>query len=99
MVEIDVDALSIDEEVPIPILRGMAESRGMAIIGNVSPTTTLLMGSASNVEKETRRCIDEGIDAVAPGGSLEMYTPMENIVMMTRTAKRYGAEHHRQTMR
>jgi [methyl-Co(III) methanol-specific corrinoid protein]:coenzyme M methyltransferase len=64
----------------------------MVIIGNISPTKVLLMGNAIKVEEATRRCIDEGVDAVAPGCNLEMYTPLENIQAMTATAKRYGTE-------
>jgi len=99
MVEIDVDALSIDEEVPIPLAKSLVGTRGMVIVGNVSPTKTLLMGSPPSIEMETRRCIDEGVDAVAPGCCLETYTPMENLRAMTSTAKRYGAKVHPRRMR
>jgi len=92
MVEVDVDALSIDDEIPISLAKRVGARRHMVVIGNVSPTKTLLMGNTSKVEEETRHCIDEGVDAVAPGCSLETYTPMENLVAMTSTAKRYGAE-------
>jgi MtaA/CmuA family methyltransferase len=92
MIEIDVDALSIDEEVSISMAKRLAARRKMAIIGNISPTKVLLMGSTSKVEEETIRCIDEGVDAVAPGCSLETYTPIENVQAMTLIAKRYGAD-------
>ena len=92
MIEIDVDALSIDEEVSIPLAKRLSARRHMAIIGNISSTKVLLMGNAGKVEEATRRCIDEGVDAVAPGCNLEMYTPLENLQAMTATAKRYGAE-------
>lgn len=92
MIEIDVDALSIDEEVSISLARRLAARRHMAIIGNVSPTKVLLMGSTGKVEEATIKCIDDGVDAVAPGCSLETYTPIENVQAMTLIAKRYGAE-------
>ena len=92
LIEIDVDALSIDEDVPISLAKRLAARRHMAIIGNVSPTKVLLMGNRGKVEEATIRCIDEGVDAVAPGCNLEMYTPLENVQSMTATAKRYGAE-------
>jgi [methyl-Co(III) methylamine-specific corrinoid protein]:coenzyme M methyltransferase len=92
MIEIDVDALSIDEGVPISLAKRLGARRHMAVIGNVSPTKTLLMGSVQRVEEDTRGCIDAGVDVVAPGCSLETYTPLDNLVAMTSTAKRYGAE-------
>jgi MtaA/CmuA family methyltransferase len=92
MVEIDVDALSIDSEVSISSAKRIGARRHMMLLGNISPTRTLLMGSVEDVEGETKRCINEGVDAVAPGCSLEMYTPLENLITMTGTAKRYGAE-------
>lgn len=93
LMEIDVDALSIDEEVPISMAKRMGARRHMVVIGNVSPTKVLLMGKPRDVEEATRKCIDEGVDALAPGCYLEMYTPLENIQAMTATAKRYGLEH------
>jgi MtaA/CmuA family methyltransferase len=95
MIEIDVDALSIDEEVSISLAKRLSARRNMAIIGNISPTKVLLMGKIGEVEEVTRRCIDEGVDAVAPGCNLEMYTPLKNVQAMTETAKRYGAERAR----
>jgi [methyl-Co(III) methylamine-specific corrinoid protein]:coenzyme M methyltransferase len=93
LIDIDVDALSIDEEVSISMAKRLGSRRHMVVMGNVSPTKVLLMGDARKVEEATRRCIDEGVDAVAPGCYLEMYTPLENIQAMTATAKRYGLEH------
>ncbi len=93
LIEIDVDALSIDEQVPIPMAKRIGARRHMVIIGNVSPTKTLLMGNPQSIEEATKHCIDEGVDAVAPGCSLETYTPLENLITMTSVAKRYGAEH------
>ncbi|HSV42135.1 MAG TPA: uroporphyrinogen decarboxylase family protein [Methanomassiliicoccales archaeon] len=89
MIEIDVDALSIDEQVPIATAKTVGSRRHMVVIGNVSPTKTLLMGSKESVRDATRRCIDDGVDAVAPGCSLEMNTPLENLRAMTLTAKRH----------
>jgi [methyl-Co(III) methylamine-specific corrinoid protein]:coenzyme M methyltransferase len=92
MIEIDVDALSIDEAVPITVAKRIAARRHMVVLGNISPTKTLLMGKAGLIEEATKRCIDDGVDAVAPGCNLETYTPLENLLAMTRTAKSYGAE-------
>ncbi|MCU0861242.1 MAG: hypothetical protein MUE65_02870 [Methanomassiliicoccales archaeon] len=95
MIEVDVDALSIDEDVPISLALRLGARRHLAIIGNVSPTKTLLMGSVAKVEEATCSCIDQGVDCVAPGCSLETYTPMDNLVAMTAMAKRYGLDRSR----
>ncbi|MDD1743056.1 MAG: hypothetical protein LUO85_00350, partial [Methanomassiliicoccales archaeon] len=92
MMEIDVDALSIDEAVPIALAKQIGARRHLVVIGNISPTRTLLMGKKDQIEEATRRCIDDGVDAVAPGCSLETYTPLENLIAMTETAKRYGTK-------
>jgi MtaA/CmuA family methyltransferase len=99
MIEIDVDAISIDSEVSISNAKRIAARRHIVIIGNISPTRTLLMGAYEAVEEATKRCIDEGVDGVAPGCSLETYTPLENLIAMTSTAKRYGTEHARKVIK
>jgi [methyl-Co(III) methylamine-specific corrinoid protein]:coenzyme M methyltransferase len=99
MIEIDVDAISIDSEVSITNAKRIAARRHMVILGNISPTRTLLMGRCDAVEEATKRCIDEGVDGVAPGCSLETYTPLDNLIVMTSTAKRYGAEQARKGTR
>lgn len=91
MVEIDVDAISIGEGVPVQTAKVAAARKHMAVIGNISPTRTLLAGTVADTETCTRECIDAGIDAVAPGCHLELFTPMQNVLAMTRTAKAYGA--------
>lgn len=91
MVEIDVDALSIDENVSISVAKRIGAKRHMVVIGNISPSKTLLMGNNGSIKEATMNCIDEGVDAVAPGCSLELYTPIENLISMTATAKRYGS--------
>lgn len=95
MIEIDVDAISIDSEVSIASAKRIGARRHMVVLGNISPTRTLLMGSIEAVEEATKRCIDEGVDGVSPGCSLEMHTSLENLIAMTTTAKRYGAERAR----
>jgi [methyl-Co(III) methylamine-specific corrinoid protein]:coenzyme M methyltransferase len=89
LVEIDVDALCIDENVSIKTAKRICARRKMLVIGNVSTTDDLLSGNRLKVQRTTKRCLAEGVDAVAPGCSLEMHTPLENLTAMTSTAKRY----------
>ena len=75
MVEVDANAISIDQDVSVPEAKRIASRRKMKVIGSLCPTRTLLMGDVGQVEEVTRRCLGEGVDAVAPGCNLELYTP------------------------
>jgi [methyl-Co(III) methylamine-specific corrinoid protein]:coenzyme M methyltransferase len=90
MVEVDVNAISIDQDVPIGDAKRIAGRRNMKVIGSLCPTRTLLMGDTALVEEVTKRCLNEGVDAVAPGCSLELYTPTENLRAMVDTTKQHG---------
>jgi len=72
LIEIDVDALSIDEEVPISLAKRLAARRHMRS-SQREPTKVLLMGSTHTVKEATIRCIDEG-GRCRPGMQLETYT-------------------------
>lgn len=87
MFGIDVDAISIDEGLPVRTAKAFAAKGHMVVIGNISTTRTLLVGTVKEVEARTAECIHHGIDAVAPGCHLELFTPLDNLQAMTRTAK------------
>ncbi len=90
MVEVDANAISIDQDVPIAEAKRIAGRRDMKVIGSLCPTRTLLMGDVALVEAVTKKCLWEGVDAVAPGCSLELFTPTVNLRMMVETTKRHG---------
>jgi len=101
MLEVDTDGISIDQDVSVAWVKRLAKSknRKIAVIGNLCPTRTLLMGDRQLVIEMTKKCIDEGVDAVAPRCSLEMYTPLDNILGMTQTAKSYGLQRAQRSIR
>lgn len=90
IVEIDVDALCIDESVDIPMARGICHDRGMLVFGNVCTTEVLLAGDRKLVQRTARMCLADGVDAVSPGGSLELHTPTDNLMALTGTVKKHG---------
>ncbi len=90
MVEVDANAISIDQDVSIPEAKRIASKSKMKVIGSLCPTRTLLMGDVGLVEEVTRRCLGEGVDAVAPGCNLEPYTKTENLKAMVEATKRHG---------
>lgn len=97
IVEIDVDALCVDESVDIPLAKSICHERGMLVFGNVCTTAVLLSGDRKTVQKSARICLAEGVDAVAPGGSLELHTPTENLLAFTSAVKKHGARMKRRT--
>jgi MtaA/CmuA family methyltransferase len=91
MARTGANGLSIDEEVDIRPAKSLLGER-TALLGNLRPTTTLLQGSTEEVAVATRRCLDMGIDAVAPGCGLALQTPMANIRAMAEATRTYGLE-------
>jgi MtaA/CmuA family methyltransferase len=91
MLEVNADGISVDHDVSVASTRRLVNEskRRTAIIGNLCPSRTLLLGGREKVVEMTKRAIDEGVDAVAPGCNLEMLTPLENIRAMVSTTKSY----------
>jgi MtaA/CmuA family methyltransferase len=90
IVEVDVDALCVDECVDIRLAKEICQARGMLVFGNVCTTSVLLNGDHKMIRRSVKKCLSEGADAVAPGSSLELHTPTDNLVAMTSAAKRPG---------
>ncbi|MHC1709560.1 MAG: uroporphyrinogen decarboxylase family protein [Methanomassiliicoccales archaeon] len=95
MVEVDVDALCIDECVDIPLAKRICSAKGILVFGNLCTTSVLLNGDRKLVQRSVRRCLSDGADAVAPGSNLELHTPTDNLVAMTTAVKRSGKGSHK----
>jgi [methyl-Co(III) methylamine-specific corrinoid protein]:coenzyme M methyltransferase len=95
IVEVDVDALCVDECVEISMAKRFCDPRGMLVFGNLCTTSVLLNGNRRSVQSAVKRCLSEGADAVAPGDSLELHTPTDNLVAMTAAVKRTGTKKRR----
>jgi [methyl-Co(III) methanol-specific corrinoid protein]:coenzyme M methyltransferase len=76
--ECGFDAISIEEKVSIKVAKASMEERAR-IIGNVSPSRTLLFGTPASVKAEAKQCLSEGVDILAPGCGIAPRTPLANI--------------------
>jgi uroporphyrinogen decarboxylase len=87
-------AFSIDNIEDVGEARETVGSR-MAIIGNVSPVTTLFQGSVPDVYREAGICIQKGRGApkgyiLSSGCDIPLGTPRENIMALMDAARIYG---------
>ena len=80
-------ALSVDQRMdPVKVKKVL--NGEMALIGNVSPTESLLFGTPDTVETESRACLRAGVDVLAPGCGLAPRTPTGNIRAMVSSVTR-----------
>lgn len=72
------NGLSIEEKVNARYARHIIGDRA-CMIGNVSPTMTLLSKSPRDIRKEAKQCIEDGVGILAPGCGIEPHTSIENL--------------------
>ena len=88
-----VQGISVDSEVDLPSIISRVPS-DVAIIGNLDPVGTLLLGTSAKVLEESRRCILDAGQAggfvLAPGCGVPPNSPPENLEAMRDAAERYG---------
>jgi [methyl-Co(III) methanol-specific corrinoid protein]:coenzyme M methyltransferase len=85
------DGLSIEEKVDIRYAKQIIGERS-AIIGNISPSSTLLGKSPDSIKKEAKQCIEDGIDILAPGCGLAPHTSIENLKAFVAARDEYYRE-------
>jgi [methyl-Co(III) methanol-specific corrinoid protein]:coenzyme M methyltransferase len=80
MAECGFDGLSLEEGIKdLKNAADTAHESGVAVIGSVSTSGTLLRGSPEDVKKEAFRCLRNGVDILAPGCGLAPETPLRNL--------------------
>ncbi len=72
------DGISIEEKVEVSFAKTLVGNK-TRLIGNVSPSDTLLTKDQEAVIIEATACLEDGIDILAPGCGLAPYTPLGNI--------------------
>lgn len=80
------DNVSIDENIPLNLLRSLATKYNKSFGGNLKLTTVLLLGKEADCMLEAIRCIDRGGHkgfVLAPGCDLPYGTPEENLVAVS----------------
>ncbi len=76
--ECGFEAISIEEKASIKAAKEAICGRAR-VIGNVSPSTTLLFGTPDAVKAEAKQCLSAGVDILAPGCGIAPRTPLANI--------------------
>lgn len=82
------EGISIEEKVSVSFAKRIVGNR-VRLIGNVSPSDTLLTKGPEEVIIEARACLEDGIDILAPGCGLAPHTPLENIKALFRARDEY----------
>jgi MtaA/CmuA family methyltransferase len=81
------DNISVDENIDLTLLREVALKHGKSFGGNLKLTTTLLLGSALDAQKDAVQCLDIGGTTgyiIAPGCDLPYAVPPENLEAVVR---------------
>lgn len=76
------DNLSIDENIPLELLRDITREGGKSLGGNLKLTVVLLLGTEDDSRLDALRCIDAGGGCgfiLAPGCDLPFGTPPANL--------------------
>ena len=76
--ECGFEAISIEEKVDLKSAKKAIGDRAR-LIGNVSPSRTLLFGTPEAVKAEAKKCLSAGVDILAPGCGVAPRTPLANI--------------------
>lgn len=77
MADSGADALSIDHKLDLSTAIQVKDR--VSLIGNLDPVKILLQGNPNDVVKAGNKALEDGIDVLAPGCSLALETPTENI--------------------
>lgn len=85
------DGISIEEKVGVNFAKRITGDR-VRLIGNVSPSDTLLTKGPEAVLIEATACLEDGIDILAPGCGLAPHTPLENIKALFRARDNYFSQ-------
>ena len=72
------EAISIEEKVSITAAKKAIGNRAR-LIGNVSPSRTLLFGTPAAVKAEAKKCLSDSVDILAPGCGIAPRTPLANL--------------------
>lgn len=89
--KVGFEGISIEEKVSVRAAREIVGNR-VALIGNVSPSDTLLTKGPVLIKKEAKACLADGIDILAPGCGLAPMTPLKNVKALVEARDEYYIE-------
>ncbi|WGI17696.1 methylcobamide:CoM methyltransferase MtaA [Methanonatronarchaeum sp. AMET-Sl] len=70
--------ISVEELTDIQEAKKIIDGRA-SLIGNISTSQTMLDGTPQQVKKEAKKCLQDGVDILAPGCGIAPRTPTKNI--------------------
>lgn len=87
--------LSLDDEVDLAKARATVGER-VALMGNIRPTGTMVLGTPGDVEANVRECLAKGVGnpkgyILGMGCALPINTPPENVHALMAATRLYGA--------
>lgn len=82
------EGISIEEKVEVSFAKILVGNR-TRLIGNVSPSDTLLAKGPEEGMIEATACLEDGIDILAPGCGLAPHTPLGNIKALIKARDLY----------
>ena len=88
MAETGTHALSIEDKVDVRYAKETAGDKAR-IIGNVSTSKTIFMGTPDEVKEEAKKVLDAGVDLLAPACGLPSVAPLDNIKAIVAAVKEY----------
>lgn len=94
MADSGAGVLSLDDEVDLAEARSVVGDR-VALVGNVRPTASMVMGTPETVRANVRECLAKGVGnpkgyILGMGCALPINTPPENIHALMAAAREYG---------
>ena len=66
----------------------------IALVGNINNPETLYARGPEEVRQEVYRCLEAGVDIIAPECAIPLATRLENLVEIPKAVKEWWAEHH-----
>jgi [methyl-Co(III) methanol-specific corrinoid protein]:coenzyme M methyltransferase len=88
MAETGAHGLSIEDKVDIRYAKEAAGNKAR-IIGNVSTSKTIFMGTPDEVKEEAKKVLDAGVDLLAPACGLPSVAPLDNIKALVTAVREY----------
>ena len=85
MVDTGTNGISVDQCMDLSWCKKIIAGRA-TLVGNVSPTTTLLFGTPEDVVREAKKCIEKGTNILAPGCGFSPLTPLDNMSALLKAA-------------
>jgi uroporphyrinogen decarboxylase len=86
MCNLAADNVSVDEQIPMEVLRELAQKNGKSFAGNIKLTTVLLLGNEDDAKRETLDIIEKSGNngfILSPGCDIPYRVPEKNLIAVS----------------